>query len=87
MLIENRKSKIGVTLGSFDNLAGFETSRADTYALSPAADEGSDGLQVGIKTTVCAVVGMADTVTKLRPLATYLATLRHGYVPPVTNSL
>jgi|SRR5262245_12348551 len=74
-------------LGSFDNLAGLKASGADSHSLCAAADESADGLQVGIETTVCAVVGMADTVTKLRPLATYLATLRHGSVPPVTNSL
>ena len=74
-------------LSSFDNLAGLKASGADADSLRAAADESSDGLQVGIKTTVCAVVGMADTVTELRPLAAYLATLGHGYVPPVTNSL
>ena len=74
-------------LSSFDNLSGLKASGADANSLCAAADHSSDGLQVGIKTTVCAVVGVADTVTKLRPLATYLATLRHGYVPPVTNSL
>ena len=70
-------------LRGFDNLAGFEAASADANALSAAADERADALKVWIEAAVGAIVGVADPVTELRPLAADLTLLGHCYVPPI----
>ena len=60
-------------LRGFDDLAGFQAARAYANALGAPAYQSANALQVWIKATVGAVVGVADSVTKLRPLAAHLA--------------
>lgn len=80
---QNRKLKIQNPLGGFDYLTCFQAARAYANALCPAADKCTDTLQVWIKAAVSAVVGVADSVTKLRPLTADLAAFRHCCVPPM----
>lgn len=70
-------------LGGFDDLTGFKAARADADSLSATFDDGAYALKIGIKAAVCAVVGVADFMTELRPFATYLAAFSHCYVPPM----
>jgi hypothetical protein len=74
-------------LGGFDDLAGFQTARAYANALGAAAYQSAYALQIWIKAAVGSVVSVADSVTKLRPLAADLAAFRHCYVPPMKISL
>jgi hypothetical protein len=40
-------------------------------------------LQVGIPSSFCFVVGVADIVARLRALTTYLANFGHSFLPPI----
>jgi len=73
--------------GSLDDFAGFKAARASMNALGTAADEGADGLKVGIEAAFGPVVGVAYAVAKLRAFAAYIAAFRHCCIPPMRNSL
>ena len=75
------KSKI--ESGGFDDFTGFKAARADADSLGAASDHGADGLEIGVKAAVGAVVGVADFMAELRPFATYLTAFRHCYIPPM----
>jgi hypothetical protein len=81
--IQNHKSKIPNRLGGFDNLAGFEAASADANALRAAADKGANALKIWIEAAVGSIVGVAHSVTELRPLAADLTAFGHCYVPPM----
>jgi hypothetical protein len=72
----------GPTLSGFDNFTGFETAGADAEPLCATRDKGPNRLQIRIKTTLGAIVGVAHSVSKLRPLAAYFTSLGHCAVPP-----
>ena len=69
--------------GGFDDLASFQAARANANALRATADKSANGLKIRIEAAVGAVVSVADSVTKLRPLAAYLAAFRHCSTPPM----
>jgi hypothetical protein len=66
--------------GGLDHRSGPDAAGADCYFLNPAVLEDPDALQVGIKATLGQVVGVADMVSDLGPLATDFADFGHGSV-------
>jgi hypothetical protein len=52
---------------SFLNFAVAYAGRAHANPFTSAFDQGMNGLEIQIPTTLCDVVGMTDTVPKLRP--------------------
>jgi hypothetical protein len=68
--------------GGFDDLARFQAASADSDALDATAHGGPDGLKVGVEATAGAIVGVADAIAELRPLAAYITTLCHMVIPP-----
>ena len=72
-------SKAG--LGGFHDFSGLQTSGANPNPLCPTTDHRSNGLKIGIKPAVGAIVGVTYAMSELRALAAYIATFRHlGYL-------
>ena len=59
-------------LGSLYDLSCFQAASADLDSLGAAGYEGADTLKIWIEATVGSVIGVADAVPKLGPLATYV---------------
>src|SRR5688500_9741636 len=69
-------------------LADFaRTDAAGAHPHSPggASDGGPYAVQVGIPAAFCNVVGVADVVSKTRPLAAYLTNPSHNVSSPDTK--
>jgi hypothetical protein len=71
-------SLAGVTLkrkrlSSFDNLARFQATSANTYSLDATTNGGAHSLKVWLEATASAIVSMAYAITKLRPFVAYIA--------------
>ena len=65
-----------IALG-LDDLAAAQTRGADANALCPAFHFGTDGAQIDVPAPLGHVMGVADVVSKLRPLAANLTNLCH----------
>jgi hypothetical protein len=61
----------------FDYLSSLYAARADAQALNVAANHGAHGLEIWLEAAMSAVIGVADAIAKLWPLAAYLAAFRH----------
>jgi len=77
LAIRRLKSRVRNRSGGFNDLSGFQAASAYANALRATADESTNGLQVWIEPPICAVIGVAYGVTKLRSLATDLTAFRH----------
>jgi hypothetical protein len=65
-------------LGSFDNFARFDTSRAHLHpAIAARRELYADGLQIRIESTAGLVVRMGNVVSKLRAFPANVASLCH----------
>ena len=74
-------------LSCLDDLAGLQASSARADSLRAAAHQSADRLKIRIEAAVSPVVGVADPMTELRPLAAYVASFRHWLIPPTGKSL
>jgi hypothetical protein len=68
---------IGEAYLGFDDLAGFDATRADANALVAAIDFSLDRTKIYVPTTLGHVVRMRDLVTELRTFAADFAYLCH----------
>ena len=61
------------------------TQATGTYPHVPnsAILYGAHSLQVGIPSSFCFIVGVADIVARLRALTTYLTNFGHSFLPPM----
>ena len=62
----------------FDYFAAAQAGGADADSLAGAAHFGMDRSQIDIPTPLAHVVGVADIVSELRPLATEITNLCHS---------
>jgi hypothetical protein len=69
-------------LGSFNDLAGFQTTSACLNALNAATDQGPDPLQIRFEPAASSVICVTDLITELRTLAADIATFGHNVKPP-----
>jgi len=74
-------------LSCLDYFAGLQTPGARSDSLRAAAHQSADRLKIRIEAAVGPVVGVADPMTELRPLAAYVASFRHWLIPPTGKSL
>ena len=61
----------------FYDFAAAQAGRADADALIPALNLGVDRAQIDVPAPLSHVVGVADVISKLRPLAADFANLCH----------
>src|SRR5262245_49083729 len=74
-------------LSCLDDLAGLQAPGARPDSLRATAHQSANRLKIRIEAAVGPVIGVADPMTELRPLAAYVASFRHWHIPPTGKSL
>jgi hypothetical protein len=70
-------------LNGFDNFSGFNAPSADLHSsVITIVQTDANGLQIRVKATTSAVVGVRDIITELRSFAAYFTTFCHNLLLP-----